>query len=431
MKAILFSLGSRGDIEPFLAIGTILKEHDWEIVYVFPEQFKELVGEDNKFYGFTKEFIEVFLSGEQSKVVTGRSRAITKRIKAIASLISKSIRINKEVTARQKEIIDTEKPDYVFYNQKCVYPVIWEFKHQGRGIFVHPFPCFLHKVAFHSVIGMGGGGNYGRLLNRLSYLFQSLALSLAIYFTTKRYHKHLLDKTITALSIRSRLLRKTKSFYTISPSLFSRPNDWPANADVVGYLERDKTKNWKPSDELVEFVASHKQIVFVTFGSMTNTNPVKKTNAVVDSLKSLNVSAIVSTSWGGLVKPERHPANILFVKDVPYDWIFPKMYAVVHHGGAGTTHSALKYGCANLIIPHFVDQFFWNRIIRKLNLGPKGVPINKLNQQNFQPLLSDLLENPIYKINAEHLGNEIKKEIKIPALFDFISETQNKSERHV
>ena len=337
-------------------------------------------------------------------------------------MAKKSIKINNEVTLKQKEIIENERPDYVFYNQKCVYPIIWEFKNPNKGIFVHPFPCFLHKVNHHSIIGFGGGGNYGYFLNRLSYLVQSMALSLAIYFTTKKYHKELIGKTINPLQIRERLLNKVKSFYTISPTLFPQPKNWNKNATVVGYFERNKTISWEADKSLEQFIEKYAKIVFITFGSISNTNPTQKTEAILSVLSKHKIPAIINTSWGGLIKPEKYSEYIYFVNTIPYDWVFPKMYAVIHHGGSGTTHLALKYGCASLIIPHFIDQFYWNTIIHKLKVGKKGVSIKKLNKNNFEALLLDLLSNKNYKKNAEQIAKQMQKENNSEKLMKLILE---------
>ena len=105
-------------------------------------------------------------------------------MRSLFSLARRSIQINKDVTLLQKEIMEKEKPDFVFYNQKCVYPIVWDMMNPGHGIFVHPFPCFLHRVDHHSIIGLSGGGNYGKYLNRMGYAFQSFAIPMAVYFST-------------------------------------------------------------------------------------------------------------------------------------------------------------------------------------------------------------------------------------------------------
>jgi sterol 3beta-glucosyltransferase len=412
LKAVIFSLGSRGDIEPLFAIGEILKSEKWEVVYVFPGQFKELVGsEGHTFYPFTKEFIEVLLAGEQAKVITSQSGSIISRMRSLFLLARRSIQINKEVTLLQKEIIEKEKPDFVFYNQKCVYPIVWDMMNPGYGIFVHPFPCFLHRVDHHSIIGLRGGGNYGKYLNRMGYTFQSFAISLAVYFSTKSFRSELSGVKINAFRIRHWLLQKAKSIYTISPALFSQPSYWPSNAKVVGHYERSKASKWWPDEELLHFLKHYKKITFITFGSISNTNPKKITDAILKVLVKHKIPAIINTSWGGLLKPlTAFPEHIHFVNNIPYDWIFPKMYAVVHHGGAGTTHSALKYGCASLVIPHFVDQYFWSDRIYELELGPKGIPIQKLTSNKLESKMMELLDKKIYKDNAQLMAAKMECE---------------------
>lgn len=245
-------------------------------------------------------------------------------------------------------------------------------------------------------------------------------MSFATYFTTKKYHKQLFGKTINPLHIRKRLLNKTKSFYTVSSSLFLQPKNWKKNANVVDYFERNKSENWKADKSLELFIEKYDKIVFITFGSISNTNPTQKTEAILSVLSKHKIPVIINTSWGGLIKPEKYPEHIYFVNTIPYDWIFPKMYAVIHHGGSGTTHLALKYGCASLIIPHFIDQFYWNTIIHKLKVGKKGVSIKKMNKSNFEVLLLDLLSNENYKKNAELIAKQMQGENNTEKLMELI-----------
>lgn len=216
------------------------------------------------------------------------------------------------------------------------------------------------------------------------------------------------------------MLEKEKTFYTISPSLFPRPDYWPEPAKVVGYFERDKTINWQPSKELIRFLERHEKIVFVTFGSMSNSNPAEKTRIIVEVLKKQNIAAIINTSWGGLEEIGDRGENILFVSNLPYDWVFPKMYAVIHHGGSGTTHTSLKYACPSLILPHIIDQFYWSQTISGLHLGPEGIPIKNIDKKTFESRLLDLMNNPSYKKNATIISKKINTESDIDKLYDMI-----------
>ena len=86
------------------------------------------------------------------------------------------------------------------------------------------------------------------------------------------------------------------------------------------------------------------------------------------------------------------------------------MFAVIQHGGAGTTHLAIKYGCATMIIPHFMDQFVWDKIISDLGLGPKGIKISRISNKNLEPKVLELLYNKSFKERSEIIGNQLGRE---------------------
>lgn len=117
---------------------------------------------------------------------------------------------------------------------------------------------------------------------------------------------------------------------------------------------------------------------------MTNPEPKVKANAVLQVLKRI-IPAIMNTASEGLIKPAVVPDYVLFFENIPYAWILPKMHAIIQHGGSGTTHAVLKYGCAMMIVPHITDQHFWNDMVVRLQVGPKGLPINKLNEKDWNP----------------------------------------------
>ena len=153
------------------------------------------------------------------------------------------------------------------------------------------------------------------------------------------------------------ILNFNKSIYTISPSLFTRPEDWHPNLKVLGFHQSSNTNEWQADKDLNDFIEKHDKILFITFGSMTNSAPEEKTTMILDILESNKIPAIINTASRGLVKSEKYDSNLIhFVSRIPYDWILPKIYGVIHHGGSGTTHLGLKYGCATMVIPHIIDQ---------------------------------------------------------------------------
>ena len=181
--------------------------------------------------------------------------------------------------------------------------------------------------------------------------------------------------------------------------------------------------HWQPDKNLTDYLEKHNKILFITFGSMINTEPGKNTKIILDILERNKIPAIINTASGGLAKPDRFNFELIhFVSQIPYEWIFPKTYGVIHHGGSGTTHLALKNGCATMIIPHIIDQFVWNNIISDLGVGPKGIKIGKINTKNLEPKILDLLNNTDYKKKSEQIGNQMDKEDFKEELYNSIVE---------
>lgn len=405
MKILLTSIGTRGDMEPILAIGEILKGHNHDIICLFPEQFRSMAEESGfRFASLGTEFMDM-LKSDDGKSALGGSGGGFKKLMAYIRLASKYSNINKQMLKKQRKVIDAERPDRIVHNGKVIYPIIWRKSNPGKTILNGPIPYVAHPVKDHAHVAFNG--NYGSFLNKLSYKVANYGLIKTVMKSVK-----MLDlKDKVSQSDIAHGLASNKTIYTVSPALFKRPDYWPEQAKVLGYHERDKAVNWKPSEELESFLANHDKILFITFGSMTNTKPEIKTKVILDLLTKHKIPAIINTSSGGLLQPERFTSeHIHFVSSIPYEKILPKMYAIVHHGGSGTTHMAMKYGCASLIVPHIIDQFMWNDLLSKKGAGPKGPSISKMSTATLEDKILDLWNNPSYKSKAEEIAQEMSKE---------------------
>jgi len=312
-------------------------------------------------------------------------------------------KVNKGLMEKQFEAVSEFRPDRIVHHTKAMYPVLWEIKNPGKTLVVSPVP-YLHYVRNKTHLFFNS--NYGGFLNKLTYQIADFGLKKTIWNSTKQ-----LDLGHTTKRQINHALASHKVIYAISPLLFSRPSYWPSNLKVLGYHERDKSTNWKAGNELLQFLEKHPKIIFVTFGSMTNPEPKTKTTIILNVLKRNNIPAIINTSSGGLVRPENYDGKLFhFVNSIPYDWILPKMYGVIHHGGSGTTHLTLKNGCASLIIPHIIDQFLWNKLSHEKGVGPLGIKIGNISEANLEPKIKALYHNPIFKRKAEELSREMNKE---------------------
>jgi UDP:flavonoid glycosyltransferase YjiC (YdhE family) len=404
MKIILVSIGTRGDMEPFLSLGEILKEKGHQVICAFPEQFRDLAEDSNlEFASLGSKFIEM-LDSDVGKTALGGSGSGLMKFLAFMRLAINQTEINKELINEQYGLIESENPDRIVYNGKAIYPVIWGLDKIGKTTLISPVP-FIHYVKNNTHVAFNN--NFGSFLNKLTYSLADFGLITTLKITTKWLK---MTKKITRKQIKN-ALRTNNVIYTISPSLFPRPEYWNDNLKVLGYHHRNKFVNWHPDKELSYFLEKHNQILFITFGSMTNPGPDKRTKIIIEILERNKIPAIINTASGGLVKPDKYDSELIhFVSQIPYNWIFPKIYGVIHHGGSGTTHLALKYGCATMIIPHIIDQYVWNRIIFKIGAGPKGIKIGETSTKNLEPKMLELVNNSDFKKKAEQIAGQMEKE---------------------
>ena len=417
MKVLLSSIGTRGDMEPFLAVGQMLMARGHEVVCTMPEQFGPLVEETGlRFRSLGPEFMDMLDSDDGRKAMGGGGESILGKFLPMLRLARRGPIVNRKMIERQRVIFEEEKPERVVCNGKSTYPFIWEI--EGRHLDIQrpkptvllPIP-YMHYVKGHAHLVFNR--NLGSFLNILTFRLTNFGLVKSVMISIKSLH---LKNKIKRSEVKESILNGD-SIYTISPTLFPRPNYWPENLQVLGHYERSIQSEWSPTKALEDFLSTSEKIVFITFGSMTNPAPEAITKLLMDVCVKKGIKAIFNIAAGGLVEPKKYDrSQFHFIDRVPYAWIFPKIYAVVHHGGSGTTHTALKYGCASMIIPHIIDQFAWNDIVARQGVGPKGPSMGKI-QNNLKSsstllkkLLSDLVANPSYKDNALKIGRTITHE---------------------
>jgi sterol 3beta-glucosyltransferase len=410
MKILLLSIGTRGDMEPFLATGDWLLTQGHELGIVMPEQFRELAGEVGlEFFPLSRQFLEL-LETSAGRGIMGQRGGKLRRFGQLLSLARQSMQVQKTLLVQQKEAIDAFRPDQIFYHPKCLFGRLWGMLYPDRAAVLSPIPNWLHPVREYPHIAFPQ--QWGQKVNRWTYSFTNGMTALMGARMLKPFRQDYPAINLSRRAILQHMREQERVLYLVSQILFPQPDYWPKQARVVGYLERPKTNNWQPPEELLTFLADHhhEQVLFFTFGSMVNADPARTTEIILEVLQDVGVPAILNVAAGGLVLPTTPPDRTFWVEDIPYDWIFPKVYGVIHHGGSGTTHTTLKHGCASLIIPHIIDQFFWNQRCADIGVGPLGPPIKRLSKTNLTSLLGEMLRDTSYRERAELLGQKMKDE---------------------
>jgi UDP:flavonoid glycosyltransferase YjiC (YdhE family) len=199
------------------------------------------------------------------------------------------------------------------------------------------------------------------------------------------------------------------TLYGFSPTVVPKPADWGPEVDVTGYWVLDREPGWRPPPALEAFLAGGPPPICVGFGSMPSPDPAALAREVVGALARAGQRGLLLSGWGALGDVEL-PETVFALESAPHDWLYPRVSAVVHHGGAGTTSAALRAGRPSMVVPFMADQWFWGERIRRLSAGPKWFPRRKLDAERFGAALRDLVENPRWREGAHHAANALAAE---------------------
>ncbi|KAH8921875.1 glycosyltransferase family 1 protein [Atractiella rhizophila] len=229
---------------------------------------------------------------------------------------------------------------------------------------------------------------------------------------------------------------KVPFLYNFSTALVPPPLDWHEWVHVTGYWnlsnpDDSKTHKWTPPDTLVAFLSraeqENKKVVYIGFGSIVVQDPVALTNSIVEGVSKAGVMAIVSKGWSDrMLKTDTVEAleeskiqeekeknildenpNIYNVKSIPHDWLFPRIHAAVHHGGAGTTGASLRNGLPTIIRPFFGDQFFWADRVESMGIG---LGIKKVTVDNLVHALKIATTDERMIGRAKSVGEQLRAE---------------------
>ena len=203
--------------------------------------------------------------------------------------------------------------------------------------------------------------------------------------------------------------REILTLNAYSPHVVPQPPEWPSNFHTTGYWFQEEKSAWEPPADLAAFLEGGPPPVYIGFGSMTGRAPRRTTELVQEALVRSGQRAIVAAGWAGLGEM-RVPETVYQLESAPHSWLFPRMAAVVHHGGAGTTAAGLRAGVPTLIVPHIVDQPFWGQRVFDLGVGPRSLPRHKLTAAKLARGIEIAVTDSGIRQRASALGAKIRAE---------------------
>ncbi len=216
-------------------------------------------------------------------------------------------------------------------------------------------------------------------------------------------------------------LRRILVVHGYSQHVVPHPADWPANLHTTGYWFLDEHEQWQPPDELLRFLDAGDPPVCIGFGSMTGRDPQALTHLVMEAVRLSGRRAVLLSGWTGMGDTDL-PSTIFRLEAAPHAWLFPRMAAIAHHGGAGTTAASLHAGVPTIIVPHIADQPFWGKRVELLGVGPKAIPRPQLTAERLAQAIRVATSDPAIQQRAAELGQRIRAEDGVGATIELIEQ---------
>lgn len=405
MRIMLVAPGSRGDVQPFIAIGLGLQRSGHAVRLASNENFGALVREHGldfcRVAGDSRALLERNMgSGYQNR----RGNSISEA-RAVMRLVEADLvkgMIDCLHASLDADVLVVSPLGLAFgYHaaEKLGLPIV-------RAYMFPTSPTRHYPAMLYRDVGLGGA------FNLWSHHALRQLLWLAIRSSINLVRKEALG--LPPLPIREPFQeldrRCTPLLYCFSPSVIPRPPDWEQWIRITGYAFLERAPHWRPPAELGDFLGSGSPPVYVGFGSLPSSNPEETTELVTSALARAGCRGVLQRGWGGLTRGALSD-DVCVVDDVPHSWLFPQMAAIVHHGGAGTTAAALRAGIPSIAVPaRLWDQPLWAARIADLGVGPPSIPRSQLSADRLAAAIRIATSDRAMRERAADMAARIREE---------------------
>ncbi|CAI9116523.1 OLC1v1017695C5 [Oldenlandia corymbosa var. corymbosa] len=411
LKIAMLVVGTRGDVQPFLAMAKRLQEFGHRVRLATHANFRSFV----KSAG-----VEFFPLGGDPRVLAGYMA----RNKGLIPYSPGEISVQRR---QMKAIIESLLPACTEADQETGEPF------RAQAIIANP-PSYGHAhvaealgVPLHIYFTMPWTPTYefphplARVPQSAGYWLSYIVVDLIVWWAVRGYindfrKRKLKLPPIAYFSTYHGSISHLPTGYMWSPHIVPKPKDWGPLVDVVGYCFLNLGSKYEPTEDFVNWIQSGPKPIYIGFGSMPLEDSKKTTSIILEALENTGQRGIIDRGWGDLGTVEI-PENVFLLVDCPHDWLFPQCSAVVHHGGAGTTATGLRAGCPTTIVPFFGDQFFWGDRVHQRGLGPAPIPISELSVEALSEAIRFMLQ-PEIKYRAMELAKLLENEDGVAAAVD-------------
>jgi sterol 3beta-glucosyltransferase len=385
MRVLIIGVGTRGDVAPYTGLGVRLREAGHEVAIAAHEPYAEVV---------TDAGLEhLSLPGDPLPALTGRFSISTFREYA-EQLMDGLTRIAEQ------------EADLLLLGMAGALGshVAEAMGVPSMGVHLQPidptgdFPPVMSL--FHRSLGRWGN----RRAARLAFESPAAGPLLAGMSTKMRTRLGLPPMTPRAL-YRRRESTRWPVFHGVSPLVLPRPADWRPGLEITGYWWPLRPRGWQPDPVLRDFLTSGPGPVFVGFGSLAGARAEQYTELAVQALRRAGLRGVLQTGLRGRVSDD-----VLAVGDVPHDWLFPRMAAVAHHCGSGTTGAGVRAGVPAVAVPVMNDQPFWASRLTALGVAPAAIPFRRLTPARLAAALTTAVTDRVCRQRAQALAVGVSAE---------------------
>lgn len=403
MKLTVFAAGSRGDIQPCVALSLRLQQAGYRVRLAAPEDFAGFVQENGvDFYPLRGDVQKIMASDTgRAFMETGGANPL-KSISAVRKMIA-------------PVVMSMIQDAYAACRDAEAIICLGVFGAFGKSIaealtipIINIEPTPLLPTGAFSAPSWPIQRNLGSVHNSLSGLAMLQVVWLWYRPFVNDFRQSLGLSPYTAVRF-YRAMKSTPMLGAYSPSIIPHPADWPASLHVTGYFFLDTQVDWQPSPELEAFLAAGEPPVYMGFGSMAGRHPEQLAGLILEALAKSGQRGLLLTGWGGL-QTGSVPDHVFVLEAAPHHWLFPRMTAVVHHGGAGTTAEGLRAGVPSVIVPFVLDQPFWGARVKALGLGPDPIPHKKLTADRLAEAIRTAVTDSAMRQRAQAYGAAIRAE---------------------
>ncbi|OBT44690.1 hypothetical protein VE00_04443 [Pseudogymnoascus sp. WSF 3629] len=433
LNVVILVVGSRGDVQPFVALGKVLKSaYGHRVRLATHPVFQSFVEENGlEFFSIGGDPAELMAfmvknPGLMPGMDSLKSGDVGKRRKGMEEIVLGCWRACIEAgdglgPAPRLEggiNMDTNPTERPFIADAIIAnPPSFAHVHVAEklGVPLHmmftmpwsPTQSFPHPLA--NIQSSNADVN---MTNFISYALVEMMTWQGLGDLINRFRERVLGldpiSVIWGPGLLSRL--KIPCTYCWSPALIPKPKDWGRHISVSGFFFLSLASSYQPEPELAAFLAAGPPPVYIGFGSIVVDDPNSMTTMIFEAVKKAGVRALVSKGWGGLGDDSLDlPEGVFMLGNVPHDWLFKHVSCVVHHGGAGTSAAGIALGKPTVVVPFFGDQPWWGAMIHRAGAGPEPIPYKDLTADKLAAAIAEA-HKPSTLEKAEVLGFRISKE---------------------